>query len=59
MIKEGYMYSSLNLSLDYLSLYSLNIYLKELEKLEEYNGIYLKYRYENETMIEIGIKDEN
>lgn len=60
MIKDGCACSSLNLSLDYIDIYSLNIYLKELEKLKEYKGIYLKiYEYVNETMIEIGIKDED
>lgn len=60
MIKDGCVCSSLNLSLDYIDIYSLNIYLKELEKLKEYKGIYLKtYEYVNETMIEIGIKDED
>ena len=60
MVKDGYICSSLNPSLDYLNVYSLNTYLKELEELEEYDGIYFKtYEYVNETMIEIGIKREN
>ena len=56
MAKYGYVYSSFNTSLDYLNVYSLNIYLKELEKLEEYNGIHFKTpNLINKDLIEIRI----